>query len=153
MIYLLVLINHIFHAGDIPELLKTGVLTAVFKRKGSKNHSTNYRGITILPVICKIIEAILKERISPHCDRAQNPYQCGFTRNASPMNAGLIVEEFLRESKDNNLTAHLILLDAKSAFDVVDHAHMLRRLFHIGVQDYKDLICVLSRDRSFQPEE
>ena len=69
------------------------------------------------------------------------------------MNAGLIVEEFLRESKDNNLTAHLILVDAKSAFDVVDHAHMLRRLFHIGVQDYKDLICVSSRDRSFQPEE
>ena len=27
VIYLLVLINHIFHTGDIPELLKTGVLT------------------------------------------------------------------------------------------------------------------------------
>ena len=149
MIYLLALINHIFHAGDIPELLKTGVLTPVFKRKGSKNHSTNYRGITILPVICKIIEAILKERISPHCDRAQNPYQRGFTRNASPMNAGLIVEEFLRESKDNNLTAHLILLDAKSAFDVVDHAHMLRRLFHIGVQDkHWSLISSLHKDAS-----
>ena len=149
MIYLLVLINHIFHAGDIPELLKTGVLTPVFKRKGSKNHSTSYRGITILPVICKIIEAILKERISPHCDRAQNPYQRSFTRNASPMNAGLIVEEFLRESKDNNLTAHLILLDAKSAFDVVDHAHMLRRLFHIGVQDkHWSLISSLHEDAS-----
>ena len=33
-----------------------------------------------------------------------------------PMNAGLSV-------------------DAKSAFDVVDHDHMLRRLIHIGVQD------------------
>ena len=53
--YLLVLINHIFHTGDIFELLKTGVLTPVFKRKWSKNSSTNYRGITILPVICKII--------------------------------------------------------------------------------------------------
>ena len=85
----------------------------MFKRKGSKNYSTNYRGITILPVICKIIEAILKEQISPHCDRAKNPYQRGFTRNASPMKAGLIVEKFLGESKDNKLTAHLILLDAK----------------------------------------
>ena len=107
----------------------------MFKRNWSKNYSANYRGITILQVICKITEAILKERISPQCDRTQNPYQRGFTRNALPMNAGLIMEEFLRESKDNNLTAHLILLDAKSAFDVVDHAHMLRRLFHIDVQD------------------
>ena len=77
VIYLLVFINHIFHNGDIPELLKTGVLTPVFKRKGSKNYSTNYRGITILSVICNIIEAILEEWISPHCDRAQNPYQRG----------------------------------------------------------------------------
>ena len=92
VMYILVLINLIFHTGDIPELLKTGVLTPVFKKKGSKNCSTNYRGITILPVLCKIIEAILKEQISSQCDKAQNPYQRGFTRNASPMNAGLIVE-------------------------------------------------------------
>ena len=65
------------------------------------------------------------------------------------MNAGLIVEEFLKESKDNNLTAHLILLDAKSAFDVVGHAHMLRRLFHIGVQDkHWSLISSLHKDAS-----
>ena len=63
------------------------------------------------------------------------------------MNAGLIVEEFLRESKDNYLTAHLILLDAKSAYDTVDHAHMLRRLFHIGVQDkHRSLISSLHKD-------
>ena len=59
------------------------------------------------------------------------------------MNAGLIVEEILRESKDNNLTAYLILLDAKSAFDVV------RRLFNIGVQDkHWTLISRLHRDAS-----
>ena len=63
------------------------------------------------------------------------------------MNAGLIIEEFLRESKYNNLTARLILLDAKLAFDVVDHDHMLRRLFHIGVQDKQwTLISSLRRD-------
>ena len=44
-------------------------------------------------------------------------------------------------------SAHLILLDAKSAFDVVDHAHMLRRLFHIGVQNkHWSLISSLHKD-------
>ena len=89
----------------------------------------------------------MKEWINLHCDRVRNPYQRGFTRNASAMNAGLIIEEFLIESKDNNLTAHLTLLDAKSAFDVVDHAHMLRGLFHIGVQDWS-LIRSLHKDAS-----
>ena len=77
VIYLLVLIIHIFHTGDIPEPLKTGVITPVFKRKGIKNYSTNYRGITILPVICKIIGTLLKEWTSPHCDRAQTHINVG----------------------------------------------------------------------------
>ena len=32
-------------------------------------------------------------------------------------------------------TAHFIFIDAKSAFDVVNHNHMMRRLYHMGVQD------------------
>ena len=150
-VYISYLKNHIFDNWYITESLKTGELPPVFKRNRSKNNSTNYRGITILPVICKIIEVkcIMKEQISPQCDRDQNPYQRGFTRNDSPLNAGLIVEEFLSESKDNNLTAQLILLDAKSAFGVVNHDHMLRRNFHIGVQDkHWTLISNLHRDAS-----
>jgi hypothetical protein len=46
-------------------MLKVGLLTPVFKNKGDKNCDTNYRGITVLPVINKIIEAILKQRINP----------------------------------------------------------------------------------------
>ena len=88
-----------------------------------------------MPVICKIVEVIIKERIKTKCDKVQNPLQRGFTRNASPMNAGLIVEEFLRDSKDRNQVAHLILLDAKAAFDMVNYEHLLRRLYHIGIQD------------------
>ena len=85
---------------------------------------------------CKIIEVIIKERIRTKCGEAQNLLQRGFTQNASPMNAALIgLEEFLRDSKDRNIFAHLILLDVKSAFDVVNHEHLLRRLYHIGIQD------------------
>ena len=61
--YVLEIINQIFRNGYIPGLLKTGLLTPVFKRKGNKNNSSNYRGITVLPVVCKIIEVIIKERI------------------------------------------------------------------------------------------
>ena len=85
--------------------------------------------------MCKLIESIIKDRIKPVCDKSQNPYQRGFTENASPLNAALIIEEFLRETKDNNSTAHVVFLDAKSAFDVANHDHLLRKLYHAGVQD------------------
>jgi hypothetical protein len=37
--------------GHIPDLLKTGLLTPIFKNKGSKLHVANYRGITVTPVV------------------------------------------------------------------------------------------------------
>ena len=33
------------------------------------------------------------------------------------------------------MNLYLIFLDAKSAFDVVDHKHLMRRLYHKGVND------------------
>ena len=41
----------------------------------------------------------------------------------------------MRLSKDNNNELFIVLLDAKSAFDVVDTDHLLRRLYQIGIND------------------
>ena len=65
-----------------------------------------------------------------------NRAQRGFTEGAaSPMNSTLPVEEIYRESKDNNTEYELVLLDAKSAFDVVIHNQLIRGVFHIGIKD------------------
>jgi hypothetical protein len=46
-------------ADSTPDLIKLGILSPVFKRKGSKNEAKNYRGITVLPVIGKCLEFLL----------------------------------------------------------------------------------------------
>jgi len=51
------------------------------------------------------------------------------------MNSAVPIEESYRESKDNNAILHLVLLDAKAAFDTVIHSHMLRRVFLAGIDD------------------
>ena len=43
---LLLLINNVFKTGEIPDSLKIGLLSPIYKNKGSKNDATNYRGIT-----------------------------------------------------------------------------------------------------------
>ena len=135
--FLLCALNIIFETGEIPDGLKAGLLTPIYKNKGERNNSKNYRGITVLPVVgnFKIIEAVLRNRVQPTIDGKQNVAQRGFTAKTSPLNAALIVEESIRECKDARDTAHFIFLDAKSAFDVVNHNHMMRRLYHTGVQD------------------
>ncbi|CAG2257578.1 unnamed protein product [Mytilus edulis] len=80
-------------------------------------------------------KAIIRDRIQPRVLKDQNPTQRGFTAKSSPLNAGLVVEEVYRESVDSNQEFELVLLDAKSAFDVVVHSHLMRRLFHCGIDD------------------
>jgi hypothetical protein len=51
------------------------------------------------------------------------------------MNSALPIYECYREANDNNISLHLIHLDAKAAFDTVIHSHMLRRAFLAGIED------------------
>ncbi|CAC5404562.1 unnamed protein product [Mytilus coruscus] len=99
---LLNLINIIFKEGKVPDMLKEGLLIPVFKNKGEKNIATNYRGITVLPVLNKVIETIVKVRINAAVLVTQNVTQRGFTAGSGPANAALPVEEIYREAKDNN---------------------------------------------------
>ena len=54
----------------------------------------------------------------------QNPTQRGFTKGSFPMNAALPVEEAYRILTDEKQNGHLVLLDAKAAFDKVIHSHL-----------------------------
>jgi hypothetical protein len=132
---LLWLINSILKTGQIPDILKVGLVTPIFKNNGDKNNSTNYRGITVMPAISKIMETILRERIAPIIIAAQNPVQRGLTKNTSPMNASLLVEEMYRDEQNTRQSSEVVLLDGKAAFDVVVHTHRLRRLFQAGLDD------------------
>ena len=75
------IMNCLFSIGSIPDSLKAGVLTPVYKRKGVGTDAKNYRGITILPVITKILETVIKNQIQPIIEHHQSKLQRGFTRN------------------------------------------------------------------------
>jgi hypothetical protein len=45
------------------------------------------------------------------------------------------MEEARKEANDMGKQLIIIMLDAKSAFDVVVHNNMMRRLYHLGIQD------------------
>ena len=127
------IINSLFAAGEIPDTLKLGILTPVYKRNGLNIEAKNYRGITILPVITKVLEAVIRNN-QPIINAQQNALQRGFTKNSSHMNWSLIIEESLCEQRDRRQPLYIAFLDAKSAFDVVNHDILMRKLYHMGVE-------------------
>ena len=51
-----------------------------------------------------------------------------------------MIDEFERENKDLKKTTILGMLDAKSAFDVVRHSNMIRKLYHLGLSEQSMLL-------------
>ncbi|VDH96186.1 Hypothetical predicted protein [Mytilus galloprovincialis] len=138
--YLQLLINTSFEHCYIPNLLKIGTLFPVFKNKGDIKNAKNYRGITVTPTYSKIIEIIIKGRENNKILKHQNPLQKGFTAKSTPLLCELFIEEFERENKDLKLPTYIALLDGKSAFDVVVHKNLIRRLFQIGFSQQSILL-------------
>ena len=133
-LYMLDLIKNIISQYSIPELIKVGLLSPIYKNKGDKNDSKNYRGIVVLPILCKILEHIARNNFRTILTKQQSPLQRGFTTNTSPLNAAVVIEEVYREYSDRKAPFYLAFLDAKSAFDVVDIDILMRKLFLLGVQ-------------------
>ena len=115
------------------KIKKLKTITNYLQLKGSGYHKgniaevINYRGIAVLPVINKIIETRIKKPDSHKILEIQNPIQRVFTDGSSPLNSALPVEETYRKNADNKNACQLVFLDAKSAFDVVMHSHLMRR--------------------------
>ena len=49
------------------------------------------------------------------------------------MNCAMLVEELFRNNKDLNKPSYVAFMDVKSAFDVVVHPNLMRKLYHNSI--------------------
>jgi hypothetical protein len=126
--YTAALLNAAKKNYNIPEVLKTGLLTPVLKKEKDPKIPGNYRGIAVTPVLGKILESIIKDHIEPTLTKVQNPMQRGFTAKTSPINAAVVTTEGINEAKDNGKTVSITTLDAEKASDKLVHNILFRKL-------------------------
>ena len=115
------LLNNLISAKRVSAVLKEGILTPIFK-KGDTSDPGNYRGITVNPVLLKILEHILITRHNDIFYSTQSRLQRGFTGDCSSLNAAVILTECLLETVNNTSgSPHWIHRRHLTSFDVVDH--------------------------------
>lgn len=125
-----------FKNGSFPNQLKHATVIPIYK-SGTKTSIENYRPISLLSVLSKIIEKIVKNRLVSHleCHKILSPNQFGFRKNLSTESAILDLTENITNSLDEGDSCLAIFLDLAKAFDTVSHSILIERLSQIGIRD------------------
>jgi len=111
--------------------LKRATTTPRFMRPGlDKEEMKNYRPISNLPSISKLIEKVEATRIEEHVEHNDfnEIYQSTYRRGHSTETALLKVHSDIAEALDERSMTALIMLYLSAAFDVIDHPILLKRL-------------------------
>ena len=129
------LINLSFENGTFPRLLKEACITPIFK-DGDPTDVTNYRPISVLSYLSKIVERCAATRVTSFLNKHNiiSPSQYGFQRNKSTSDALHDLFEKIYDNLDNKQHTLAVYLDFRKAFDTVNHAILLRKLNSVGIR-------------------
>ena len=132
------LITHIINCtitqSKIPNEWKQAVVIPLFK-DGDKNCSSNYRPISILPAISKILEKVVHNQVYTHLSTYNllSEAQFGFRKNHSTATCILRLLDTIYTGMENGMMTGVIFLDLKKAFDTVNHCILLNKLRTFGI--------------------
>ena len=115
---------------EFPNQFKSAIVIPSIKKASlDPDDLKNYRPISNLPFISKVIEKVVLSRINAHLEtnNLTQPYQSAYRKFHSTETALLKVHSDLANALEKKM-AILILLDLSAAFDTIDHSILLQRL-------------------------
>ena len=130
----------IFHPGHFSFKIQTGAYHTPAKKPGlPKSDLANFRPISNLNTIGKILERLALSRFFPHISKSPSfsPLQSAYRKFHSTETALLKLTNDILESIDSGKITILTALDMSAAFDTLDHITLLHRLQHtFGLSGY-----------------
>lgn len=127
--YITIIVNTSIVTGNFPKLWKHMLISPTFK-SGDIDDISNFRPISLLPILSKILEKIVSNQLCAFLERHNliSQTQHGFRSRLSTETALLQVTDLIYKNIDSNKLSLLVLCDLSKAFDSVHHDILLRKL-------------------------
>ena len=124
------LVNESLQTGEFPDDLKRALVTPLLKKLSLEPIPKNYRPISNLPFVGKLMERCVIDQLLEHihANNLMEPLQLAYRSHHSTETALLKVKMDILKAMDNQEVTCLVLLDLSAVFDTVDHKILLERL-------------------------
>src|SRR5208282_2711211 len=125
------LANLTFEFGTFPTCFKTAQITPLLKQRGlDEADPSNYRPISNLNTIIKILERLALVRLVPHVSASPSSdmMQSGYRKWHSTETALLMIMNDIFEGFDSRKSTILIALNQSAAFDCIEHETLVNRM-------------------------
>ena len=129
------IINMSLDQSIVPDAMELAKVIPIFKAK-SKESFNNYRPISLLSNISKVLEKVVHKRLYSfltHCDILCDK-QYGFRPNRSTIDAVTDLTSDVLSSLDRNDMCLLVYLYLSNAFDTINHNFFKNKLEYYGIR-------------------
>ena len=127
--------NTSLKSSRFPNDWKTTRMTPIFK-EGNKSDKSNYRPISVLPVISRLFEKLVLNQLYQYLDHKGllSLNQSGFKRLHSTVTCLLKNTGDWKTGLDSGQMLGMVFVDLRNAFDTVDHRILCNKFKLYGVQ-------------------
>ena len=128
--------NHSITMSVFPSKWKEAKVAPLHK-SGTHEELNNYRPISILPVLSKVLEKHVHKSLSEflHEHSLLHKTQSGFRAKHSCETALVNMVDLWLDAMDHGQMVGVVLVDFNKAFDLVDHEILLNKLEIYGIKD------------------
>ena len=114
-----------------PDELKLAEIVPAHKKKSTMDKS-NYRPISLLPIVSKVFERLIVKQIQPFVDSFLSKYLCGFRKGYSCQHSLLNMIRKWQSTLNTSGKVGAVLMDLSKAFDYLPHDLLIAKLNAYG---------------------
>ena len=133
---LLYIINDSLSNGVFPEDWKLARVTPVFKNNGDVDAMSNYRPISVIGHIAKMVEQLVRSQLVNYLEEHSfiTPDQSAYLKGHSTQTSlHRVIDDWLENINENQITG-VCLLDISKCFDTISHSILLQKLSMYGIK-------------------
>lgn len=131
---LLILFNHIINNSYTPRLWREAIIMAIPKPGRDPNIISNYRPISKISCIAKVLEKIQTLKLQSECDNLNIKFdaQYGFRAGRTTCHALFKLTTNIANNLNIGIPTHLVALDFEKAYDTVWIERLIYKMRSLG---------------------